>query len=150
MPGAFPHQLERPWSQQFTCGQIAGTERTAECILNSGAFEFRIRREDRILPGQFLSEVACAVKAEAGFLRAGHMYKQFGRVVELRRWRPGKPANRLKRGLGQAMLRNKIIEKISEKLKTEKKVNIARVAGLVLVIAGAWLIVASDPLMFSK
>ena len=39
----------------------------------------------------------------------------------LRRWRPGKPANPLKHGLGEAMLKNKI----TEKLKTEKKVHLA-------------------------
>lgn len=44
---------------------------------------------------------------------------------ELRRWRPGKPANPLKHGLGKATLENKIIEKINEKLKTENKVHLA-------------------------
>jgi hypothetical protein len=47
--------------------------------------------------------------------------KWFPYCFVLRRWRPGKPANPFKHGLGEAMLRNKI----TEKLKIEKKVHLA-------------------------
>jgi len=71
-----------------------------------------------------LSEEATAIVADLleGNPKQEKWFQEwFPYCFALRRWRPGKPANPLKHGLGEAMLKNKI----TEKLKTEKKVHLA-------------------------
>src|SRR5579864_4450031 len=84
----FAHKLECAGGQQFACGEIAGAERTTDCVENGRTFEFCIRHGDGMLPGEILGELPSTVKAEVTLRRAGQIYMKSGRTIELPRLLP--------------------------------------------------------------